>query len=110
MKVIAMSRSVLALAGFLVAATSVASGANHSVGQRLQLFSPGTLKVKAGDTVVFKNDDKVTHHVYSLTAGQEFNLKTQVAGEDVSHVFPKKGRVDIRCGLHAGMRLVITVS
>jgi plastocyanin len=110
MKVTAMFRSALALTGFLVAATSVASTASHSVGQKLQLFSPGTLKVKVGETVMFKNDDKVTHHVYSSTKGQEFNLKTQTPGEDLRHTFAKKGRVDVRCGLHPGMRLVVTVS
>jgi plastocyanin len=110
MKVTAMFRSVLALAGFLIAATGVASTASHSVGQKLQLFSPGTLKVKVGDTVTFKNDDKITHHVYSSTPGQQFNLKTQAPGEDLRHTFSKRGRVDVRCGLHPGMRLVVTIS
>jgi plastocyanin len=65
--------------------------------------------VKVGDTVVFKNDDKVTHHVYSATAGQEFNLTTQTAGKDATRTFTKAGRVEVRCGLHPGMRLAVTV-
>jgi plastocyanin len=67
------------------------------------------VRLKAGDTLQFKNDDTVTHHVYSLTKGQEFDLATAKPGTTAKRAFPKPGRVEIRCGLHPGMRLVVMV-
>jgi plastocyanin len=93
----------------VMALASLAYAAQHAVGQKGRLFRPGTMKVKAGDTVVFKNDDTVTHHIYSSTKGHEFDLETAKPGEDVSRTFPASGRIDVRCGLHPGMRLVVTV-
>ena len=82
---------------------------SHSVGQKGRLFSPGGLTVKSGDTVTFKNDDSVVHHIYSSTKGQEFDLPTTKPGQDVQRTFTAKGRVDVRCGLHPGMHLAVTV-
>jgi plastocyanin len=88
---------------------SVSHAAERSIGQKGRLFSPGILRVKSGEAVVFKNDDSVTHHVYSATKGHEFDLTTAKPGQDVRHTFSKSGRVEVRCGLHPGMRLVVTV-
>jgi cytochrome c peroxidase len=51
----------------------------------------------------------VTHHIYSSTKGHEFDLATAQPGEDVRHTFSARGRVEVRCGLHPSMRLVVTV-
>jgi plastocyanin len=99
----------VAVAACVIGAVTVTYATQHKVGQKGRLFSPGTLTVKAGDSLVFQNDDDVTHHVYSATKGQEFDLETMTPGEKASHTFTGKGRVDVRCGLHAGMRLVVTV-
>jgi plastocyanin len=105
-----MFRHYLAIAGVLLGAASATSATSqHMISQKGRLFSPGALSVKVGDTVVFKNDDTVTHHIYSSTKGHEFNLATAPPGQDVSHALAKKGRVDVRCGLHPGMRMVVTV-
>jgi plastocyanin len=93
----------------LFAASLTYAAAQHSIGQKGRLFQPGAIRVTAGETVVFRNDDNVTHHVYSSTKGQEFDLETAPPGQEVRRTFPKAGRVDIRCGLHPGMRLVVTV-
>jgi plastocyanin len=104
-----MGRFHVAVAAFVIAAAGITYAAQHKVGQKGRLFSPGTLTVKAGDSLMFQNDDDVTHHIYSATKGQEFDLQTTPPGEKVSRTFATKGRVDVRCGLHAGMRLVVTV-
>ena len=93
----------------LVCMVSVAYAAQHVIGQKGRLFRPGVMNVKAGDTVTFKNDDTVTHHIYSSTKGHEFDLETTRPGQDARRTFAAAGRVDIRCGLHPGMRLVVTV-
>jgi plastocyanin len=98
-----------AIAALVVAAAAVGYAAQHKVGQKGRIFSPGTMTVKAGDTILFQNDDDVTHHIYSATKGQEFDLETMAPGQKTPQPFATKGRVDVRCGLHAGMRLVITV-
>ena len=67
------------------------------------------MTAKAGDVVVFENNDNVTHHIYSSTKGQEFNLATLKIGAKAPHAFPKNGRVEVRCGLHPGMRSIVNV-
>ena len=104
-----MSRVFVAVGMLVVSSVGVVFGANQVIGQKGRLFRPGAITVKAGDTLTFQNDDAVTHHVYSSTQGQEFKLETVGPGKEASHTFSKKGRVDVRCGLHPGMRLVVTV-
>jgi|SRR5919108_3938664 plastocyanin len=99
---------LLSLSVVLLMAAGADAG-QFMIGQKGRLFKPGSLRVKAGDVVVFKNDDTVTHHVYSSTKGHEFDLETTNPGEDVKWTFSSRGRVDVRCGLHPGMRLVVTV-
>jgi plastocyanin len=104
-----MFRSFATVTLVIATTGALAGGAQHEIHQKGRLFSPGALTVKSGDVVVFQNDDKVTHHVYSPTKGQEFELETVAPGDKASHTFKKTGRVDVRCGLHPGMRLVVTV-
>jgi len=104
-----MFRSYLAIPALLAATMTVAYAAPHVVGQKGKLFTPGALTVKTGEVLEFKNDDSVTHHIYSSTKGQEFSLETLHPGASGTRIFSKKGRVDVRCGLHPGMRLVLTV-
>jgi plastocyanin len=104
-----MSRLYFAIAVVLVSTITVTYGAQQIVSQKGKIFNPGAMTVKVGDAVVFLNDDSVTHHVYSSTKGQEFSLETLNAGKSGSHTFANKGRVDVRCGLHPGMRLVVTI-
>jgi plastocyanin len=105
-----MSRFHLALAGLLLGTMTVAYAAvPRVVGQKGKLFSPGAVTVKSGEALLFHNDDSVTHHIYSSTKGQEFSLDTLHSGKSASRTFSKKGRVDVRCGLHPGMRLVVTI-
>jgi plastocyanin len=102
-------RIYLTTTGLLISTMTVAYAAEHVIGQKGKLFNPGVLTVKAGEVLKFENDDTVTHHVYSSTKGQEFSLDTLLVGKSGSHTFATKGRVDVRCGLHPGMRLIVTV-
>jgi plastocyanin len=104
-----MIRSSLAAVAIAIGLAGVAFAAQHKIGQKGRLFSPGNITVKAGDEIVFQNDDDVTHDIYSSTKDQEFTLATMPPGSKVAHTFDKKGRIDVRCGLHPGMRLVVNV-
>lgn len=104
-----MFRAGIAVALMTCAAGSALYAAQHAVSQKSRLFRPGAMTVSAGDHVVFKNDDIVTHHIYSATRGLEFELATTEPGQDASYTFARRGRVEIRCGLHPGMRMIVTV-
>ena len=100
------------IVGMIAAIASGAYAATqpHLVGQKGKTFSVKALKVKVDELVVFRNDDNVTHHVYSATKGQEFNLRVMHPGHEGRRNFATPGAVLVQCGLHPGMRLTITVA
>jgi plastocyanin len=104
-----MFRLPLAVITIVAAAGSLLYAGQHAVSQKARLFSPGAITINVGDTVIFKNDDSVTHHVYSATRGQEFELETAEPGDDARQTFTKRGRAEIRCGLHPGMRMIVNI-
>jgi plastocyanin len=106
-----MSRTRIITATLLVMALSRGAWAvqNHSVGQKDKAFSVSIVKVGAGDTIVFRNDDRVTHNVFSASKGHEFNLKAQPPGTSASMKVSGNGIIEIRCAFHPRMKLVVTV-
>jgi len=60
-------------------------------------FDPGTIEVKAGDTVTWTNKDNFTHTV--KVDGQEDHKVGR--GDSVSITFDKPGRYDYVCTLHS---------
>ena len=97
---------VLIVAGV---AGGVHAAQQRTVTQRGKVFNVKELKVKAGELVVFKNDDNVTHHIYSSTKEHEFNLRVMNPGHDRQHTFTKTGALLVQCGLHPTMRLTVVV-
>jgi|EndMetStandDraft_8_1072994.scaffolds.fasta_scaffold1535356_2 plastocyanin len=91
------------------AMSSLAGATEFKVAQKGQQFSPQTLKIKAGDEVVFVNDDTGTHNVFSESATNSFDLKAQRPGASTRVAFPKAGKVDVRCAIHPSMRMTIEV-
>jgi plastocyanin len=86
----------------------VVGALQHTVVQKEKTFSAVTLTIKPGDKVMFKNDDEVTHNVFSNTAGLKFNL-TQPPGETGSQVFDSEGTAEVRCAFHPKMKMTIVV-
>ncbi len=82
---------------------------NHTVAQKDKAFSATIVKVVAGDTVVFKNDDQVTHNVFSASKGHEFNLKAQPPGTSASVKVSGDGSIEVRCAFHPRMKLLVSV-
>jgi len=83
--------------------------AEHTISQSNKTFSQAELTIKPGDKVVFKNDDNVTHNVFSVSKGAEFNLKTQAPGTANAVPFNNEGTVEIRCAIHPKMKLIVNV-
>ena len=91
-----------------LSAIAVNAAQQHVVSQKEKTFSAETITIKPGDQVVFKNDDEVTHNVFSNTSGMSFNL-TQAPGESSSYVFNNEGTAEIRCAFHTKMKMTVVV-
>jgi plastocyanin len=106
-----MSRTRIITVTLIVMALSRGAWAlqNHTVAQKGKAFSVSIVKVGAGDTVVFKNDDQVTHNVFSASKGHEFNLKAQAPGASSSVKVSGDGNIEVRCAFHPRMKLTVTV-
>ena len=94
--------------GLLVAASG-ARAEEIVVGQKGKAFSQAEITLKKGDTIVFVNDDTVTHNVFSRSDGFKFNLALQKPGEQKTIVFDKAGVASIRCAIHPKMDLTVKV-
>lgn len=77
--------------------------------QRDKSFAPGLLLVRVGDTVLFPNEDAVFHNVFSLTAGNQFDLGVYAQGKSKAVRFQQPGIVDVFCNIHPQMIGAIAV-
>jgi plastocyanin len=102
---------VLAAVLVVVAATGglCAADATVVVTQKDRAFAPAAVTVKVGATLVFKNDDDVTHNSFSTSKGNEFNSKAQPPGESATVTFKTPGEVEVRCAFHPKMKMTVTV-
>jgi plastocyanin len=98
-----------ALAAGALAVATAAWAASVTVAQRGIAFAPGTVSVKAGDTVVFVNEDQFGHNVYSESAGGEFDIGRQQPGQRSPVQFKRAGSFDVYCRIHPKMHLTVTV-
>lgn len=93
------------------AANLVLAQANETqVVQREITFVPERIDVKVGAAVVFVNDDRFGHNVYSETPGADFDIGRQPAGQRTPVVFRRAGTFEVRCRIHPKMRLDVVVS
>jgi len=72
-------------------------------------FLPHVLPIPVGSTVLFPNNDKVDHNVFSLSRSNKFNLGNYKPGESSTVRFDNPGIVELRCDLHAEMLAYILV-
>jgi plastocyanin len=84
--------------------------ADHEVVQSDRTFSKSEITVKVVDQIVFRNDDEVTHNVYSVTPGMGFDLKRQAPGASSTVPFTKEGTAEVQCSIHPKMKLVVHVT
>ncbi len=88
---------------------SLALAADHPVVQKDRSFSQSEITIKPGDKIVFQNSDEVTHNVFSITPGMEFDLRRQAPGASSTVPFDKEGVAEVRCSIHPRMKLIVTV-
>ena len=105
-----MKKILLLSALSILAFTSTASAAEVIITQTNQQFSEDTLKIKAGDTILFKNTDTVTHNIQIINADGDTDDKgLQKPGETIKATITKPGEYKVRCGIHPGMKIKISV-
>ena len=86
-----------------------AVSAQAVVRQRQDRCVPHVLPVVAGTTVSFPNDDNYYHNVFSIVAGDRFDLGRYGRGESADQLFEQPAVVVVRCEIHAGMKAYIVV-
>lgn len=104
-----------AIIAFLILVGSSTTWANDiTVTQKDKAFNTKKIKAKIGDKILFKNDEKdITHNVFSLSTGNEFELKTQRPGEtsivELTGDKHKPGVMEVECAIHPDMKLTIEI-
>ena len=104
-----LRRIALGASALVLAAQIAGAASDHKVNQQNKAFSVKEIAVAAGDSITFMNVDDVTHNVYSVTKGLEFELKTQAPGKSDTVKFDKTGTVTVQCAIHPKMNLAVTV-
>lgn len=118
-----MAAAILGAAGFLLAAPGCASAATAKVGMTNTLkFTPQTLTIHVGDTVVWKNGSALTHTVTDVPGlasktgdatlpkgAKPFNSGYLNPGQSFSHTFTVPGTYRYFCIPHEATGMVATV-
>lgn len=91
-------------------ASLVAGPTKYTVTQSDRKFSSTELAIHTGDTVVFVNNDDVSHNIYSNSEAGKFDNKTQSRGNSTPVTFQQEGTIEVRCAIHPSMKLTIRVT
>ena len=83
---------------------AVAAGApNATMDQAHSAFLPHVLIVQTGTSVLFPNNDVVSHHVYSFSEPKTFELGLYKGNAHPPIVFDRPGLVVLGCNIHDSM-------
>ncbi len=85
------------------AASAPARAATAKMDQHDERFVPHLLVVQTGTSVLFPNNDDVSHHVYSFSPTKSFELGLYKGQVHPPIVFDEPGIVVIGCNIHDGM-------
>jgi len=88
--------------------SGIATAAEHIVVVEKYAFSPVELRIRAGDTVTWTNNEKRVSHSVLFIANSEESERF-FPGEKWSRAFPEAGRFEYRCGPHPEMLGVVIV-
>lgn len=91
----------------LITATA-AQAATHAVTIKGFSFAPGTLTIKAGDTITFTNEDGAPHT--ATAKDKSFDTGRLNRSEGKSVTFNSKGTFAYFCRFHPNMTGTITVT
>ncbi len=106
-------RARLVVAAAILSAVVFIPGARAGdtrVFQKDKSFSLENVRIQVGDTLTFVNADSVTHNVYSITRGCEFELQTQTPGNSTAVPFPHACTAQVQCAIHPKMKMTVEVA
>jgi plastocyanin len=83
--------------------------ATYQMLTRSKMLVPHVLAIPAGSTVLFPNDDPISHNLFSLSANNQFDLGLYRRGAGKSEKFDTPGIVNVYCNVHPNMSAVIHV-
>ncbi len=101
---------LLTYSGYLFGALGCAAAlaaTSHTVTQAGKTFSEKKMNIAVGDSIVFKNDDKVKHNI--LVKDLDYNSGMQEPGSESMVTFDKAGKFSVRCGIHPKMKIKVKV-
>jgi len=78
--------------------------------QQNMQFEPHMLVVAQGSQVVFPNQDRTRHHVYSFSRAKTFDIKLYIGRPERPILFDTPGVVTLGCNIHDQMQAYIIVS
>ena len=106
-----MKRLILSVSLMLVMQAALAEGPkDHVVDQKDKQFSVADLNARIGDTVTFRNNDSVSHNIFSLSDAQSFDLGTYANGQSRSLKLEGEGVIEVECAVHPSMKMQIKVT
>ncbi|MBV9494452.1 MAG: hypothetical protein JOZ54_09405 [Acidobacteria bacterium] len=76
---------------------------------RNKSLSPHVLAVPAGSSVTFPNEDPISHNLFSLSQGNQFDLGLYRKGPGKAEKFDAPGVVSVYCNVHPQMSAVVHV-
>jgi plastocyanin len=97
-------RLLAGVVGIFLAAPAVHAGETVEVGIAEYRFSPAELRVKAGTTVRWTNNEKRTSHSVFFTGPAGFESDRLFPGESYSRTFDHPGSYPYTCGPHPEMK------
>lgn len=77
--------------------------------QKALKFMPLVTVVQTGSKIMFPNNDKVRHHIYSFSAAHKFDQKLYSGQSATPQVFDKAGTVVLGCNIHDKMLAYVKV-
>lgn len=83
---------------------------SFTIAQKDKAFTPRVLGVPAGAVVQFPNDDAIFHNVFSLSAGNAFDLGLYRAGASRSRTMATPGVVRVFCNIHPQMTALVVAA
>ena len=93
----------------LIAILNHANAAQQHVAASGKQFSTSEVRIVSEEMVIFINQDKVVHQVFSLSEGLRFNLKRLPPGAASGVRFTKRGVAEVRCAIHRDMHMKVIV-
>jgi plastocyanin len=95
---------------FTLGGALMAQAADINISQANQQFSEDAVKMSKGDTLLFHNADTVTHNIQVINSDGDTDDKgLQKPKETITEMLSTPGEYKVRCGIHPGMKLAVSV-